>query len=110
MTQWQDIATAPKDGTPVDLWMVNDEGHEWRVTDAQYVESRDDELHEYDTSGRRTVQAFKCSGWQAPNQDHGEWGWCDQPERFNTKLGRMMFTKPTHWMPVPLPPTEGKPE
>src|SRR5574343_444311 len=35
MSEWQDIATAPKDGTPVDLWV-----HGGRLADAEWSDRK----------------------------------------------------------------------
>lgn len=37
MTDWQDISTAPRDGTVVDLWVVSEEtGKGYRRTDCSF--------------------------------------------------------------------------
>lgn len=44
MSEWQPIATAPKDGPDVDLWCVHPEHGGMRLTDAHWAETewRDD--------------------------------------------------------------------
>lgn len=36
MTEWQDISTAPKDDTIVDLWWHTDWDEQFRVADCRY--------------------------------------------------------------------------
>ncbi|WP_020469651.1 hypothetical protein [Zavarzinella formosa] len=88
---WQDIVTAPKDGTTIFVWTGKDEfpnryEASWREpTDSEYWVSGSDEPN-------------------PENQTFGpEAGWfCDE---FTTwKLDGIAF--PTHWMPLPLPPSE----
>ena len=70
---WQDIETAPKDGTPVDL-LSKVAG---RVIDAEWC-------------------------WSSPTHPNGHW--CrDILNPCNTDLS---WIDPTHWMPIPTPPTE----
>lgn len=80
---WQPIETAPKDGTPIDLWLGNDEDPH-RRTDCY---------------------------WGRPHHECGEYGsycdncppdrdmWCDP-----LSGGYEEDLAPTHWMPLPAPP------
>lgn len=101
MSEWQPIETAPRDGTRVDLWLVDESGEGWREAGAYWV--ADEKLDHYNSrSGSR-------DGWFAPNHDYdGMDGWCDQPE-WTHRDGRIFFKKATHWMPIPAPPTENAP-
>ena len=82
--QWQPIETAPKDGTPVDLWCGGS-----RRTDCEWREPTDREywVHGSDepSDGEQTIGAeprwFSADGW---------------PMGFGDKH--------THWMPLPQPP------
>jgi hypothetical protein len=73
MSEWQPIATAPKDGTPIDLWIS---GSNRRFADCR----------------------FHRGMWQ-------HW-WMDC---FGSGMDWQSLDshKPTHWMPLPTPPTEG---
>lgn len=71
---WQPIETAPKDGTEIDVWAKNADGHQRRITDVCWSRMGD---------------------WDGTDFD----GWTGMyPERFCAKY------EPTHWMPLPEPP------
>lgn len=84
--EWQPIETAPLDGTFVDLWLGNDENPH-RITDAYWGRP-------YHTCGEAGQYCDSCP----PNKDV----WCDSC--FPTEEDGY---QPTHWMPLPTPPTEG---
>ncbi len=85
MSEWQDISTAPKDGTRIDLW----------VPDARYP-----------VGGFRIAECF----WrEVPlrRDDAGKWemghGWVNEIE------GRVdEWFEATHWQPLPHPPKENE--
>jgi len=84
VSEWQPIETAPKDGTFVDLWVINSRGEGDRVANA-------------------------C--WKTPwgPYDDKQVGWWGEHENSGD---RRVFLEPTwrvtHWMPLPNPP-EAKP-
>jgi hypothetical protein len=113
MVGWQDIATAPKDGTVIDLWMIDETGREWREANAYFLKDGIYEVYVWNPAGGFGEGGFERSGygkrdgWQAPGHDYdGQDGWCDQPEYFNPhpRQNKVVFTKPTHWRPQPSPP------
>ncbi len=76
---WRPIETAPKDGTPVDLWMVfHDQRPPCRFTDCRWETMTDWRGKEYD-------------------------GWF-----FGRGVCRTL-ARPTHWQPRPPPPQEPEP-
>lgn len=75
---WQPISTAPKDGTKVDLWIVDQDGEGWRMPDAAW------------------------HGEWIDNQIY-ESGPCERSDK-NTVTGEPYFERATHWMPVPTAP------
>lgn len=111
MSDWQPIDTAPKDGTVIDLWMVDETGKGWREASAYYVTGREDYEAVWDAEhGRYSIKnrrAFNRDGWWAPNHDYdNQDGWCDLPRRFNRHplVRCVQFKLPTHWMPLPSAP------
>ena len=105
---WQPIATAPRDGTRVDLWMVDQDGDCWREADAYYVTQGIYELLHYTPeSGFGRGKYAKRDGWFAPGHDYDDAdGWCDVPAFYNAnpRQKKTIFTLPTHWMQLPQPP------
>lgn len=103
---WQPIETAPRDGTVVDLWMVDETGRGFRQADAYYVLDAYDSAIRYDAEQRRWVGGRR-DGWWAPNHDYdGQDCFCDKVRTFNSHpmQQKWIFTEPTHWMPLPEPP------
>lgn len=93
---WQPIDTAPKDGTVVDIWLVDEKGEGWREPNAYWVIQRALDSYRSDSGTR--------DGWFAPNNDYdGDAGWADEPE-WSSRDG-IRFVRATHWMPVPGAPT-----
>jgi hypothetical protein len=73
-TKWNDIATAPKDGTAIDVWAVNSDGHACRIPDVAWEPITDWDGRVYE-------------------------GWTGMfPSKFCAKY------EPTHWLPLPTPP------
>lgn len=84
MSDWQPIESAPKDGTPVDLWLGNAEFPD-RLTDATYRKSSDSEwwVHGGDSIDNPDAEYWFCGfGWPLVGDN-----------------------VPTHWMPRPTPPS-----
>ena len=79
---WQPIKSAPKDGTPVDLWCANSEFPN-RVTDAQWRKPTESEWFVHGGDGMKTADAqwIDPCGWPMGGDE-----------------------SPTHWMPLPAPP------
>jgi hypothetical protein len=104
---WQPIETAPKDGTVVDIWIVDENGNGQRATDAHFVIGGVEQFHQYNEDGSRSYLSVTRDGWMAPGFGYdGETDWCDSPRRFNAHPNRrrIEFTEATHWMPLPAPP------
>lgn len=81
MSEWQDIASAPKDGSEVDLWTVNGRGDGLRVVDAYWNGAR----------------------WIDPIGDHGD----PAPVEIapNPQRPQAYSCRATHWMRAPGAPT-----
>lgn len=75
-TNWRPIETAPKDGTPVDLWVVGVR------------------------TGRMPACHWGYHDW-LNGKPVGEQGWFHP---FENQRDGGPSPKPTHWMPVPEPP------
>jgi hypothetical protein len=105
---WQPIETAPKDGTEIDLWMVDESGRGFRVTDARWAVGCWDEFYEEAASGGSRRVGKERDGWMAEGYGYpGERGFCDVPRHFNDNpaVNKWIFTEATHWMPPPDPPS-----
>ena len=91
--KWQPIETAPKDGTWVLLI-----GGKTDEDDGSYKKAR--------VNKARPVVAFYVEGriyWDGPNliyQDEPYWAFS-----FWNGDWRSGYDNPTHWMPLPTPPT-----
>jgi hypothetical protein len=104
MAGWQPIETAPKDGTCVDLWVIETGwdgpgSHRGRREAGAYWEENKPRSY-YDTPEEL------ISGWRAPNHSYnGEDGYAglnDPEKRLND--GRVVWDRATHWMPLPTAP------
>lgn len=78
MSDWQQIETAPRDGTVIDVW-----------------------LGDCDESDRQ----FYCD---ADTRRSPAWGWKNGKFRPCSEFPGTMtvFVQPTHWMPLPQPPED----
>lgn len=96
VSDWKAIDTAPRDGTIVDLAMIDHEGRQWREANAHY--------HIREGTFFVDGQIIKQIGeWWAPNHDYdGEDGNCE----YQWDEGRK-FKRATHWMPPPDLPKIG---
>lgn len=80
MSEWQPIETAPKDGTLVDLWIINHLGDGERRPNCRWEQDHEDD------------------------EDEGRW------EQMYSEASGSFFTafderaRATHWMPLPDPP------
>ena len=83
MGEWQDISTAPKDGTVFDVWLGD--------TDEPFSPKRVD-IDFYCTKGTR-----RSPGWT----------WAEGKFRPCVGLPHLTtFVQPTHFMPLPPPPKD----
>lgn len=79
MNDWQPIKTAPKDGTPIDVWVPGEFAERW--CDVAWAKSRHQCISQYCDSCPADLDVY---GWRDPLSD----------ERL----------EPTHWMPRPEGP------
>ena len=87
--KWLPIETAPKDGTDV-LVLLDSSGEP--VVHIAWWRSRE----EWESNGRY------CSGWDSVE----EWeGWWSYTRTSVTQEKLDGYRLPTHWMPMPTPPT-----
>lgn len=84
MSEWQDIATAPKDGTPILIWQPS--GHSFGYR-GRYQPEWNGPVRWYD-------DARWAIGYWRP---WGGWG--------NRNSSEVV---PTHWQPLPAPPLAGE--
>lgn len=85
---WQPIDSAPKDGTIIDLWIVDGSGEGCRVPDAYWT-------NDGFTFGPTCTEGIP--GWGAANMGYdGCDGYALDPEDGDARM--------THWMPRPAPP------
>ena len=105
--RWLPIEQAPRDGTKVDLWMVDESGRQWREADAYFVTATLEEGSRFTAEGKALSHCVVRDGWWAPNHDYdGADGWCDTPRWFNEhpRQRRWIEVKATHYMPIPAAP------
>lgn len=104
MSEWQPIESAPRDGTRVDLWMVNNDGVARRVADAYWEENGYTQT--WIDGNWRDVRS-PC--WYAPGFDYdGADGSCETRRVFcdHPRQMKVIFDEPTHWLALPEPPKE----
>ena len=74
---WQPIETAPRDGTPILIFDPTKSSHD-------------------QIDGLRFDDARYAIGYWRVWKENGEWMWGNRNSAYNS---------PTHWMPLPDPPT-----
>ena len=83
MGEWQDISTAPRDGTIIDVWLQES------MSDIRFYCSSEP------LRIRDSIYGGRAAGWF----------WKDGKFRPYLKcLNMTTFVEPTHWMPLPEPP------
>lgn len=73
---WQPIESAPKDGRTILVW-----------------------------DGLGVIAAAWCE-WALPDEDTDDDGWVPGWSSRSIEAGDVEFIEPTHWRPLPAPPTD----
>ncbi|MBF9233960.1 hypothetical protein [Microvirga alba] len=94
--QWQDISTAPKDGTLIDVWCVTPDDIDF-VPEQGGIRLTNVSWHDGD-------KVFPHVGWVRVVDD-GDYDLIDGPPSSPLGLPRWV---PTHWMPLPPPPSHSQ--
>ncbi|MDQ1090639.1 hypothetical protein QE400_000052 [Xanthomonas sacchari] len=103
---WKPISSAPKDGTRIDLWLVNHRGEGRRVTDAYWNEAGQTRTWR---DGRWIEVDAPCWYAFARAYDYEvEDASCETRKVFVDSPGVMewVFDEATHWMPIAGPQKE----
>lgn len=90
MSEWQDIESAPRDGTPVDLWSTAGV----RLTDVRWLRGAQADPERCGPGG--IWEHLAMDGWRLPDQTREGCG-CLAEECLS------------HWMPLPAPPNRPTP-
>lgn len=101
---WRPISSAPRDGTRVDLWLVNHRGEGRRVTDAHWNESG--QTRTWRDGKWIDVDAACWYGFNRRFNYEDEESSCEIPRVFvdHPRVMSWMFDVATHWMPRPDAP------
>ncbi len=93
MSEWKDISSAPRDGTDIMLASIE------QVFEGKPVEPRVTIGH-WTTDEECQIYAGDCGGeCHCPEYDYADPSWISWDGGFTTE------NPPTHWMPLPSPPT-----